>query len=151
MKEVSARTGRLAKKHGHSGSMKSATYTSWARMKQRCTNPNATQWKYYGGRGITVSEKWRESFSAFLSDMGARPQNMTLDRIDSDGDYTPDNCRWATRKDQCNNRRTNRLITYNGETLTLTQWSDRTGIRVGTIWARINKNWPAHKALTLKP
>ena len=82
------------------------TYVSWYNMKSRCNNPNANDYKYWGGRGISVCLRW-ESFANFLDDMGERPEGLTLDRVDNDGDYEPGNCRWATWKEQRANRRTN--------------------------------------------
>lgn len=92
-------------KHGHTThSGLSRTYTTWSQMRQRCLNPRATKWPDYGGRGITVSDQWAD-FAVFLADMGERPDGMTLDRIDNDGNYERGNCRWATPSQQQFNRR----------------------------------------------
>jgi len=93
-------------RHGHGGRQnRTPTYRSWYAMIARCTNQNFKQFKDYGGRGITVCERWRQSFEAFLADMGDRPQGQTLDRVNGDGNYEPTNCRWATRSEQDKNRR----------------------------------------------
>ena len=94
-------------KHGHcSGNKYDRTYTSWRSMLARCINPNSDSWKYYGARGITICRRWQDSFENFLKDMGERPVGMTLDRKNSDGNYTAKNCQWATPYQQIHNRRT---------------------------------------------
>lgn len=92
----------MRKKHGRHGTPE---YISWGGMIQRCTNPNYYQFRLYGGRGIKVCDEWLKSFSAFYDDMGERPEGTSLDRIDSDGNYEPSNCRWATALEQSRNRR----------------------------------------------
>ena len=95
-----------AKTHGHSGHNKdrTRTYRSWDNMKQRCLNPNRSNYKYYGGRGITVCTSWYR-FESFFKDMGERPLGCSLERLDVNGNYTLENCSWVTHQEQCNNRR----------------------------------------------
>ena len=98
----SLRHGHARRFHGE----KSSEYRSWTMMINRCVNPNATQYRYYGGRGVSVCDRWRDSFEAFLADMGVKPTPQhSIDRINPHGDYEPDNCRWATRLEQRHNRR----------------------------------------------
>lgn len=123
-------------------------YRIWDAMIQRCTNPKATHFQHYGGRGIVICERWR-IFKNFYEDMGAKPDpKMEIDRIDNNRPYSPENCRWATRSEQMSNRRNNHLITHNGRTQTLTQWSKETGLRYNTIIRRIESGWTVEQALT---
>lgn len=124
-------------KHGQHGTR---TYKSWTQMIQRCTNPNAKGYPRYGGRGITVCDRWLESFENFLEDMGERPPGMTLERLDVNGNYEPGNCTWATWKEQSRNRRTNRLIEFEGETLCMEDVAAKLGISSNTLRDRIKRN-----------
>lgn len=122
----------------------------WTGIKTRCFNKNDHAYVDYGGRGITMCERWKDSFDNFLSDMGERPKGKSLDRIDNNKGYFPDNCRWATQKQQCNNKRNNTKLTFNGELLTITEWSARTGINKHTLADRVRKSgWSHEDALTL--
>lgn len=116
-------------------------------MLSRCLNPNAPHYADYGGRGITVCERWRE-FSNFYADMGAKPPGLTLERIDNDKGYSPENCRWATREEQARNRRSNRLITYEGVTATLAETARRVGMGVTTLRGRLDAGWSVEEAIT---
>lgn len=117
-------------------------------MISRCTNENRPDYKYYGGRGITVCDRWRNSFGSFLEDMGERPEGMSIDRKQNSIGYGPDNCKWSTSKQQMQNVRTNRNITFNGETLCLMEWARRIGINKQSLSDRIKRGWPLEKALT---
>jgi hypothetical protein len=126
------------------GLSRTRTYRAWEAMRHRCENPSATTWPKYGGKGITVCERWK-SFENFLADMGQAPSDRhSIDRIDFKGNYKPSNCRWATMREQQNNRSSNRRITAFGRTQTLQQWSRETGFA--------HKNgWDVETALTVKP
>lgn len=137
--------------HGHRiNGRNSSTYSSYRAMITRCTNPNCFGYSDYGGRGIKVCDRWLgdQGFQNFLEDRGPRPEGMTLDRYpDKDGDYTPENCRWATDKEQANNKRNNRLITAFGSTQTLAQWAEETGISYSALKSRIRKGWAPEDAV----
>jgi hypothetical protein len=130
------------------GRTHSATWSHWRAMKSRCMNPATKSYPDYGGRGIRVCEQWINSFETFLADMGECPEGMTIDREDHNGDYTPANCRWATRKQQNRNSRRNRFLTLNGETLCAGEWAERTGIGYRTIINRMNSGWSDEDVLT---
>lgn len=125
-------------------------HVAWKNMKQRCSNPSREDFKWYGARGITVCPEWADSFPAFLSwaICNGYEDHLTLERVDSDGPYCPENCRWATKKEQANNRRTNRRLTINGRTQSIAEWSQELGIDRSTLWRRINAGWTVERALT---
>lgn len=138
----------LHRTHGHTSNwQQSSTYQAWAAMRQRCGNPNTKHWKSYGGRGITICERW-ESFENFLADMGERPAGCSLDRKDNNGNYCKENCRWATQRQQMNNTRVNRLITFNGITQTVSQWAEALGVKQNTLLYRLRRGWSIERALT---
>ena len=132
--------------HGHCTDGLSPTYNSWRKMIERCNNPKDISYKNYGAKGIRVCSGWA-TFGGFLKDMGDRPLGFTLDRVDSNGDYNKSNCRWADKITQANNCSTNRLVTVNGVTKTMSEWSAITGVKVGTIWQRLKRKVPPEKAI----
>ena len=136
--------------HGHSRNGKQTpTYVSYISMITRCCSPNHNSYPDYGGKGITVCDRWRNSFLAFLADMGERPLGTTLDRYpDKSGNYEPGNCRWATPFQQCCNRRCSRLVTIEGRTLCLSEWAQVRGWSINTIRSRMKLGWSAERALT---
>lgn len=123
-------------KHGHS--QRSKTYNSWVSMKDRCYRETHKDYLLYGGRGITVCKRWRNSFLNFLEDMGIRPDGMTLDRIDSNGNYEPSNCRWSPPEIQNRNTSKNVNITHNRKTQCLKDWADELGLNYCTVVNRIH-------------
>lgn len=119
----------------------------WKGMMARCENKNHTAYHRYGGRGITVCERWRV-FANFIDDMGVRPKNTTLDRIDNSKGYSPENCRWATVSEQQRNKRSNNIVEFNGERKCLAEWSENLGIPLSRLSARLRRGWPIESALT---
>jgi len=131
-KESTSRTGSLKRTHGYS---RTSTYNTWSHMIQRCNNKDNFQYTDYGGRGITVCDRWDinkgGSFENFLADMSEKPKNKSLDRIDNNkliNGYSPENCRWSTTKEQNRNKRNNKLYTYNGKTLCEQDWLEEIGL-----------------------
>ena len=123
-------------------------YRVWAGMKTRCYNTGDDSYRNYGERGIYVCDRWVNSFETFYEDMGKYPgKGYSLDRIDNDGPYSPENCRWATVHEQQNNRRNNNVLTYDGKSMTVTQWSELLGINKQTLYARVRAGWTSEKAL----
>jgi hypothetical protein len=138
-------------KHGF-GSTKNRLYRIWANMKSRCYNPKASRYEHYGGKGVTVCDEWLNDFQAFYDWAMAHgySDNLTIDRIDVNGNYEPRNCRWEHPKGQSNNLSVNRKITFNGMTKTLAEWAAVTGINRRTIAARLDvRGWSVEKALTV--
>lgn len=146
MKE-SGRARKNATKHGM---FRSSEYRSWHMMKERCYRPKHEQFSNYGGRGITVCDRWRDSFEAFLEDMGLKPTpKHTIDRINANGNYTRANCRWATVREQNRNKRNSRWIEFDGKRLRLIDAAHLYGVvSYGTVKARIDRGWNALEALT---
>lgn len=142
------KSGSVNRKHGHS---RTATHRTWLAMRSRCKNQNDTSYKYYGAMGIKVCASWMHDFESFYRDMGPRPfPSATIERINTNGNYEPGNCKWATQKDQQNNRSNNRIIEFKGKRLTISQWADAIGIPSYTIYNRLRLGWTDCDAL-LKP
>lgn len=125
-------------------------YQSYHAMKKRCLNPNSNDYHRYGGRGITVCDRWLESFENFIADMGKKPDSdYSIGRIDNDKGYSPENCRWETAKEQMNNKSTNHVITFNGKTQTLTEWADELKMPFNMLRRRLKLGWSIEDAFTI--
>ena len=133
--------------HPTHGCSETTTYASWIKIKERCFNPNHHKYPRYGGRGITVCDQWSNSFENFLADMGKRPEGTTIDRIDNDGDYCPENCRWGTGEQQANNKSTNVFLTFNGVTQTIAQWGRELNLCANTLYNRRKRGLDVDKIL----
>lgn len=147
-RQMDKNTERLTK-HGDYGSLE---YQSWNGAKNRCCNKQNKGYPRYGGRGIQMCDRWLDpenGYANFLADMGRRPSTKhSLDRIDVNGDYCPENCRWATITEQNRNTRAVRNLTYKGKTQCCTAWAEEYGISVAALYGRLEAGWDIEKALT---
>lgn len=133
----------MPKSHGMFGTPE---YRSWAAMKSRCSNPNDHTWHDYGRVGIRVCDRWQK-FENFFADMGPRPPGTSLDRIDNARGYDPGNCRWATNKQQSENRRSTTFVEWRGQRATVSEWAKRMGMSQAALWFRL-KRWPVERAMS---
>ena len=140
-------TEAIIPKRFHHGLIHHPIYDTWRRMRQRCNTTSHASFNNYGGRGIKVCERWN-NFANFLSDMGEKPTpKHTLERIDNDLGYSPENCTWATWREQNNNTRFNKILSYNGKSLTITQWARRMGMKPNTLVYRIRLGWSVEDSI----
>lgn len=130
------------------GTRQYATFICWQSMIWRCTNTKRKDFASYGGRGIKVCARWRDSFDNFLSDMGVKPPRTSIGRIDNDGDYCPKNCRWESAKQQARNKRSNRVLDFQGESRTVVEWAEVRNLRYGALKKRLENGWSVERALT---
>jgi hypothetical protein len=138
---------RSIESHTTHGMVDAPEYTVWATMFQRCTNPNHDKFATYGGRGISVCERWF-FFENFFADMGQRPTPLhSIDRKDNDGNYEPENCRWATQKEQARNRRTSRMLNFQGRDMTLAEVAEISGVNYDLLKKRTKMGWDAERAV----
>lgn len=145
-KECTSQRGKNNIKHGQEGTR---IYKLWATMKKRCVNPNDVAYKNYGGRGIKICDEWLDfsNFYEWAMNNGYE-DTLTIERKDVNGNYCPENCKWATMKEQSNNKRNNHYLEYNGEIKTISQWADKLGISKSTISSRIELGWSTEDILT---
>lgn len=136
------------KRYERHGLSETPEYIAWACMIHRCHNPQNRRYASYGGRGITVCDRWRSSFLMFLRDVGKRPsEGMTLERVDNNGNYEPLNCRWASQQEQAYNRRDNRIVIIGGLARPISWWSKTAGIRGTTLSGRLKAGWSPERLL----
>lgn len=135
--------------HTKHGMHATPTWHAWKDMKARCSNPNLPNYQSYGGRGITVCERWRTSFQNFLQDMGVRPDEMTIERIDNNGNYEPGNCRWATRFEQASNTRRNRFVEIAGQRKTVSQLAREIGVSRHFVRDRLNRGMTPEQVVAI--
>ena len=145
-------TGERQKTHGMAArGSRHPLYSTWQHMLRRCYSDYVPEYRYYGARGIRVCERWRVSFADFVKDMGPRPSALhSIDRYpDKNGNYEPGNCRWATKKEQSRNTRTNNIVEFGGRRMALAEAIEASGLRTSTVSMRLVRGWPVHAALSL--
>lgn len=130
--------------HGKTGSRE---WMAWRNMNSRCYDPKNKRFAYYGGRGITVCPEWREDFSAFFSSMGPCPPSFQIERMDNSKGYSPSNCKWASKQENCNNRRSNVVVEYEGRRQTASQWASELNCKLANILYRFHQGWSAREVL----
>lgn len=131
------------------GMSKTRIYKTWGAMRERCENPHNKSFHRYGARGIFVCERWRR-FENFYADMGDCPPGLSIERIDNDGPYSPENCRWATKSEQASNRRSNHIVEYQGRAMSVRDWASELGLIYGTLLNRLRRGRPLEEALSAK-
>lgn len=145
-KEIASRQGKASATHGMTGT---PLYKIWVGIKTRCSNPRVQEFKNYGGRGIMMCARWRDSFEAFVEDMGPRPTSKhSIERVDNDGNYEPDNCIWLEKRLQGRNTRRTMWLEFRGRRLRLSEWANEVGLRPRTLYQRLERGWSLKKALT---
>lgn len=150
-REQHAKAGKKSRKHGESGKNTTPEYQTWANIKKRCYDVRHIGYLDYGGRGIAVCPEWLASYETFLQDVGRRPTPQhSIERIDTNGNYTPANVCWATNKEQANNRRSSRIIRVGDVALSVAEWSRKLGLHRGTVEGRLLRGWPEELAVTTK-
>jgi len=142
----------MSKHHGHAApGFRTPTYITWMAMIQRCTNPKHKSYHRYGGRGVQICERWRNSFEAFKEDMGERSSEQSIERIDNNGNYEPGNCRWATNQEQNLNREDTVKITIGSVTKTIPEWAEVKGLSPNALYLRIRNGWDPVTAIITPP
>ena len=143
---LSIRNKLMSTTHGESNG-KSSEYYSWVSMRKRCLNPKHKSYKDYGGRGIAICERWN-SYDNFIFDMGRKPtKSHSIERIDNNKGYSPENCKWGTKEEQSNNQRSNRILEWNGQSMTLSKWAKKRKMSTAILSYRLKRGWSIHDAL----
>jgi hypothetical protein len=151
VREIASKTHRTHGHAGRNGSEQTTEYSAWVSMIQRCTNKNCKNYKRYGARGIKVCKAWRKSFEAFFQDMGKKPKGYTLERINNEHGYYPNNCRWASYLDQEGNRGNIVKVEYEGKIQGLSKWARELGVSLSLLVSRLKNGWSVKRAFTEPP